>query len=74
MTNTQALELLKDEFGKFDTMVFCEVYARFCELICSEMGDTELYLDKSYDTEFFKKQKMILEKQLKKHGERSHKV
>lgn len=30
--NNPIIELLIDEFGEYETMVFCQVYSRFCEL------------------------------------------
>lgn len=30
--NSPIIELLIDEFGEYEVMIFCELYTRFCEL------------------------------------------
>jgi len=49
MTDKQIIEVLKDEFGEYDTMVFCQLYSRFCEL--ADFIDRE---DIDFDITYYK--------------------
>lgn len=61
MTDKDIINILKDEFGTYDTMVFCQLYSRFCEL--ADFINSE---DKEFDIEYYKKQAKELENQIQR--------
>lgn len=55
ITDNKAVDLLIDEFGEYETMVFCEIYSRYCNILLdSGINHEEIELDKSHDSKYFK--------------------
>lgn len=51
MYDSQILNVLIDEFGTYDTMVFCHLYTRYLEL--SEHNSLDSKLDRDFEHYFF---------------------
>lgn len=48
LPNNDLIEILIDQYGMYDVMVFCQIYSDVCSLQAE--GDTD---DKNYDAEWF---------------------
>lgn len=59
MTDNRLIEILKDEFGLYDTMVFCELYSRYCEI-----ADWNIE-EKEFDIWFYRNKSEELKKLIK---------
>lgn len=59
MTDNKLIKLLIDEFGLYDTMVFCELYSRYCEMTDWKSEDGE------FDVWFYRNKSEELKKLIK---------
>lgn len=58
ITDNQIVELIIDEFGLVDTLIFCEVYSRYNQLWIENEKylPSQIFLNMEHDYQFFKKQ------------------